>query len=382
MLRIRFYNRRFASRAPATKTSSSETSRRAPWVTPPAFAFEILLEHGVAACSRRTPDHLAVIRPPTAPCLTARCRLRVERRPRRAFALHGESGAAFFGCRHASPVEPSDTSWTNERGARERPGSLRWTRFHGQHVNAARFREPEVPSAGEVLNKHPRGHLLRSPAPVGRRAQALHVFIDVRKLRLDPSPHRSRGRFMAACASTTSAERYFNEHDSGPPEHPGPAESVAGTAAGSIDRRLSIEDSRRRYAGSGAEDHRASTFPLGIAPERDFAPTPIASDTSCRGHCPSPCPESTRETDEAASAVHASKACAAGGPCDARFPRRNPTFTNPRGLPSQGRSRTGRLLDRREPVRSVAQRLFHCGETARGTLARGPAARPFDKGER
>jgi hypothetical protein len=51
--------------------------------------------------------------------------------------------------------------------------------------------------------------------------------------------------------------------------------------------------SRRRYAGSGAEDHRASTLPPGIAPARDFAPTPIASDTSCRGHCLSPCLEWT-----------------------------------------------------------------------------------------
>jgi hypothetical protein len=59
--------------------------------------------------SRKTPDHLAVIQPPTASCLTARCRLRVERRPRCAFALHGESAAAFFGCVHASPLGPSDT---------------------------------------------------------------------------------------------------------------------------------------------------------------------------------------------------------------------------------------------------------------------------------
>jgi len=46
-----------------------------------------------------------------------------------------------------------------------------------------------------------------------------------------PSPHRSRGRFMAACASTTSADRCFNEHDDGPLEHPGPRKTVAGTAA-------------------------------------------------------------------------------------------------------------------------------------------------------
>lgn len=66
---------------------------------------------------------------------------------------------------------------------------------------------------------------VRSPAPAGRRAQEPHVFIDVRKLRLDPSPRRSRGRFRAACASTTSADRCFNERCDGPPEHPGPAEN-------------------------------------------------------------------------------------------------------------------------------------------------------------
>jgi len=103
--------------------------------------------------------------------------------------------------------------------------------------------------------------------------------------------HRSRGRLLAACASTTSADRCFNEHYHGPPEHPGPAEFVVGTAADSIDRCLSIDGDRRGYARSGAEDHRASALPPGIAPERDFAPTPIASDTSCRGHCPSPCQE-------------------------------------------------------------------------------------------
>jgi len=85
----------------------------------------------------------------------------------------------------------------------------------------------------------------------------------------------------------------------------------------SIDRCLSIDGYRRRSSGSGVEDHRASTFPPGIAPERDFAPTPIASDTSCRGHCLSPCLESTRVTGEAAGAAGASKARVAGGRCAA-----------------------------------------------------------------
>jgi len=191
----------------------------------------------------------------------------------------------------------------------------------------------------EVQDERPHGHPLRSPAPVGRRGQALHVFIEVRKPRLDPSPRRFRGRLMAACASTTSADRCFNEHDHGPLEHPC-RDKQQGWPPLSIDRRLSIDGYRRRSSRSGVEDHRASTFPPGIAPEKDFAPTPIASDTSCRGHCLSPCLESTRVTGEAAGAASASKARVAGGRCIARFPRRNPTSSRPRCLPSQGRPRT------------------------------------------
>jgi hypothetical protein len=133
-----------------------------------------------------------------------------------------------------------------------------------------------------------------SSAPVGHGHSCYTCSSMFEELRLDRSSRRSRGRVLAACASTTSADRCFNEHCHGPPEHPGPAESVVGTAADSIDRCLSIDGDRRGYAGSGAEDHRASALPPGIAPGRDFAPTPIASDTSCRGHCPSPCQELTR----------------------------------------------------------------------------------------
>jgi len=63
MLRIRFYNRRFASRAPAAKTPSLE----------------------------------AVIQPPAAPCLTARRRLRAEQR-RTALSRGEGERRSFFGC--------------------------------------------------------------------------------------------------------------------------------------------------------------------------------------------------------------------------------------------------------------------------------------------
>jgi hypothetical protein len=100
MLRIRFYNRRFASRAPAVKTPPLETSRRAPWVTPPAFAFEIRLEQGAcpllegdAGPPRGHPASSGSVLDGTAPA-----------------SGRGGERRSFFGCLHASPLEPSDAS--------------------------------------------------------------------------------------------------------------------------------------------------------------------------------------------------------------------------------------------------------------------------------
>lgn len=102
----------------------------------------------------------------------------------------------------------------------------------------------------------------------------------------------------------------------------------------SIDRRQSIVAAAEGTRGQGQTITESSAFPHGIAPVMDFAPTSIASDTSCRGHHAPTCPELARETISAARATHASKACAAPGPCSARSPRRDQAFTSPRGLPS------------------------------------------------
>jgi len=148
--------------------------------------------------------------------------------------------------------------------------------------------------------------------------------------------------------------------------------TMAGMAAFSIDRCLSIDGDRRRCSRSGVEDHRASTFPRGIAPERDFAPTPIASDTSCRGHCRPPCLESTRVTGEAACAAGASKALAARGRCGARFPRRNPA-SFARGAFRRKVVRERELtLFRCEPVRALAPAPFSLRGTPREGRSPGP----------
>jgi hypothetical protein len=95
-LEFRFYNRRCASRAPV-ETSPSETVRRAPWENPPSLDFS---DHpralGVSAEPRATPDHLAVIQPPTAARLTACCRLRVDRLSPSCSEAWGEGRASLL----------------------------------------------------------------------------------------------------------------------------------------------------------------------------------------------------------------------------------------------------------------------------------------------
>jgi hypothetical protein len=226
MLQIRFYNRRFASRAPAVKPPSLETSSRAPWETrrrspsrsslnmtlPPLFSEDAGPPRGHPASSGTVLDGTL----PASGQQAVALRLRASRAKR----------SSFFGCLRALPVEPSDTRFANKKRSAERPSPFAEPVTAGSTSMLPLLASPGVPSAGEVQNKHPRGHLRRSSAPVGRQAPELHVFIDVRKLRLDPFSRRFRGRFVAACASSASADRCFNEHDNGPLEHPGPAESV------------------------------------------------------------------------------------------------------------------------------------------------------------
>ena len=210
----------------------------------------------------------------------------LSRRARRAQQL--------FRLLHASPAEPSDAPgrWRPERVNAPVPfADLDAT---GCTSMRPAFARSEAPSAGEVQIERPREHPPGALRPVGRRAQPLHVFIDVRKRRLDRSfaplsrAFPGRVRFHDFCRSMFQRALPWTARTSRT------SGIVVGTAADSIDRCLSIGGDRRGYAGSGAEDHRASALPPGTAPESDFAPTPIASDTSCRGLRPSPCQELTR----------------------------------------------------------------------------------------
>jgi hypothetical protein len=187
------------------------------------------------------------------------------------------------------------------------------------------------------------------------------VFIVVRKPRLDLWPPALRGRLQGRVRLCDFCKWMFPRARPRTARTSRPPESVVGTTAllrARVSSRSGQPPKLRRVRGRA---HRVSTLPTGIAHGGDFAPTPIAPGTSCREHRPLPCLE---KRGKGAMPPYTARACmarAAGGSCDARLPRRSPTFTNPRGLPSLGRSRREREASLRdsELFRRPRQRLFH-----------------------
>jgi hypothetical protein len=140
--------------------------------------------------------------------------------------------------------------------------------------------------------------------------------------------------------------------------------------------------------GQGSRTTVASTLPIEIARDGDFAPTPIASGRLLsRASTPVPLSGATWGGRDVAVAVHGCKVCAARGSCDARLPRRRRALTNPRGLPSRGRSLCelgGPPAPGRSLVRESRQRLFHhhpnpCEGRSRGYSMARPS--PRESGE-
>lgn len=170
----------------------------------------------------------------------------------------------------------------------------------------------------------------------GRRGEPPHVFIDVRKPRLDfLTPAALAGAWEAACASTTSAKKCFYEHDYGPLEHPD--HRIRGRdGCQSIESRPSIAGNHRRYAGPGVEKPNLD------AHRRDCSRWRLRPNPDRFGHLVSRAPSfalsgETRGEGGVAAITLACTANATKGSCDARLPRRSPAFTNPRGLPLPGR---------------------------------------------
>jgi hypothetical protein len=119
---------------------------------------------------------------------------------------------------------------------------------------------------------------------------------------------------------------------------------------------------------------QGSRTPSLDTPHRDCSRRRLCPNPDRFGHLLSRLPFSSRSgvtwgENDAANAARACKAHVARGSCGARFPRRNRTFTNPRGLPSlavrgangEASFRTDVLLGDRVP------RLFHHPRFERGT---------------
>lgn len=148
-----------------------------------------------------------------------------------------------------------------------------------------------MPSVVRDLREDPFGLSRDAAPPAGRRTELPHVFIEVREPRLDPCSRRSSRapsrphalpRLLQVDVSTSTT----TDH----PRHPNPLES----GWGGCHRRTKVAfrpgQPPKLHKDRGRE-HRTSALPIGIAPAGDFAPTSLASGTSCRENHPFPCPE-------------------------------------------------------------------------------------------
>jgi len=141
---------------------------------------------------------------------------------------------------------------------------------------------------------------VRSSSPAGRRARSLHVLIDVRERRLDPRRPALAGVFRPRALSRLLQ---IDVSTSTTLDRPNIPASGACRETGSNPGRLPFDRSspfdRRATAegtqGQGPRITESSALPRRIAPARDFAPTPIASGSSCRDHCASSCLEAARD---------------------------------------------------------------------------------------
>jgi hypothetical protein len=193
----------------------------------------------------------------------------------------------------------------------------------------------------------------------GRRGEPPHVFTDVREHRLDLGPRaftrRARGRVRSSgfCRTMFPRARLWTARTPLPPNLrwgrlPIWIESPRSTAI--------------TEAGGGQGPGR--TVSPG-APRRDCSPRRLRPDLDRFGRLLSrPLPSRPVRSDvgrgEGRHRGARLQGTRATGPCGAELPRRNPTLTNPRHLPSQGRSRTneGFLAARRSRPAGDADAFF------------------------
>jgi hypothetical protein len=210
----------------------------------------------------------------------------------------------------------------------------------------------------------------RRAATAGQRVQPPHVFIDVRKPRLDPCSFAIRERLQGRVRHFGFCKWMF------PRARLGTARTSRTTGVVGTTAMLDRESPRDPATAEGSQG-QGSRAPSLDAPHRDCSRRRLRPNPDRFGHLLSRLPPSSRSgvtwgESDAANAARACKARVARGSCDARFPRRSRTFTNPRGLLSsavrgangEASLRTGKLFGDR------IQRFFHHRGGARGTPAR------------
>jgi hypothetical protein len=239
-----------------------------------------------------TPDHLAVIRPPTAARLTARRRLRGDRLLTFMHMAWGEGERrCFIGWRQPRRIAPSDTSrsgWSQDAGAslfqpiEPVPTGAR---------QCADVPEPEVPSAGEdhasALARARRGALPALADGGSRRT----CSSDVRRHRLDLSFSRfrvgPRGRVRSCGFCRINVSTSTTVDLSNTPATESAAGATALARPGLPDRGQSPNGLEVR--GRGTTDPRRSARRLLVprtSPQpRPFRAPPVAAIAL------SPCPE-------------------------------------------------------------------------------------------
>jgi hypothetical protein len=228
---------------------------------------------------------------------------------------------------------------------------------------------------GAFRRRRPRERSCESPAwsaaRVGRRGQPPHVFIGCTKTSTRPLVHPlSRGTSRPRALLRLLQDQCFHEHDCGPLEHPGHRICGRGDCP-LLDRVSPIEGNHRMGSRSGVEEQPILDAPRGDCSPRGLCPNPdrfgrLLSRPSLFHPVRS---DAGRERDR--HRARACKATRATGPCDAGLPRRSPTFTSPRHLPSRGRSRANEGSCRPDELkRQYAGAFFTAQVCARGTPAR------------
>ena len=191
---------------------------------------------------------------------------------------------------------------------------------------------------------------LAAAARVHRRSKTSTRPLPVRCSRT-PSRPRALLRFLQVDVSTSTTVDPSNI-----PHHWGVAETTA-----LFDRKSPF--SRATAEGTQGQGSRTPSLDT---PHRDCSRRRLCPNPDRFGHLLSRVPTSslsgvTWGEGDAANATRACKAHAARGSCDARFPRRDRTFTNPRGLPSLAvRGANGEESLRTDELPGDRfQRLFH-----------------------